>query len=146
MLQEAVGVEQAESQVPQHSIFSFITYINKNFFDMAAMFDQKPKPGDSSAAVSTEENHLDTSASVNNGTVSPPIVDPELEKQALKRFDLFLLPQLALLTILAYLDRTNIGEKTSCYVLRLLINDSQEMPKCSALRLVSTSRARSSTT
>lgn len=36
-------------------------------------------------------------------------VDTELESQALRKFDLYLLPQLALLTILAYLDRTNIG-------------------------------------
>ena len=36
-------------------------------------------------------------------------VDTEQETQALRKFDLFLLPQLALLTILAYLDRTNIG-------------------------------------
>lgn len=77
------------------------------------MFEKKPNAGDSDPAISTEENHLDVRASVADGTLSPPIVDPELEKQALKRFDMFLLPQLALLTILAYLDRTNIGENIS---------------------------------
>uniref|UniRef100_A0A8H7MY37 Major facilitator superfamily (MFS) profile domain-containing protein n=1 Tax=Bionectria ochroleuca TaxID=29856 RepID=A0A8H7MY37_BIOOC len=47
--------------------------------------------------------------SVASGALSQVPVDLEFEKQALKKFDMFLLPQLALLTILAYLDRTNIG-------------------------------------
>ncbi|CAG9953998.1 unnamed protein product [Clonostachys rosea f. rosea IK726] len=47
--------------------------------------------------------------SVASGALSQVPVDLEFEKQALKKFDMFLLPQLALLTSLAYLDRTNIG-------------------------------------
>ena len=64
-------------------------------------------PSDSTVA---NENSLRAITSVATGMVSPPVVDPELEKQALRRFDMFLLPQLAILTILAYLDRTNIGK------------------------------------
>lgn len=41
-------------------------------------------------------------------------IDPELEKQALRRFDIFLLPQIAILIIISYLDRSNIG---SCITL-----------------------------
>ncbi|CAM1508102.1 Fc.00g049500.m01.CDS01 [Cosmosporella sp. VM-42] len=76
---------------------------------MAAILEKKPHLGDESPTTATDENGLEVMTSVASGSVSPPVVDPELEKQALRKFDLFLLPQLALLTILAYLDRTNIG-------------------------------------
>lgn len=79
-------------------------------FNMTILSDKKINPASSSTETNLEENGLQVMDSVAGGTVSPPILDPELEKQALRRFDLFLLPQLALLTILAYLDRTNIGK------------------------------------
>ncbi|KZF21980.1 MFS general substrate transporter [Xylona heveae TC161] len=38
-----------------------------------------------------------------------PAIDPQLEKRTLAKFDKYLLPQLFVILILAYLDRTNIG-------------------------------------
>ena len=38
-----------------------------------------------------------------------PAVDPELERRVSRKFDMYLLPQIAILIICAYLDRTNIG-------------------------------------
>ena len=107
-------------------------------FNMSEMFDKKPHAGDSSPTISSEENHLGVRASVNDGTVSPPIVDPELEKQALRRFDMFLLPQLALLTILAYLDRTNIGENIQSYPFSVPANKNR---KCQGLWICSRPQA-----
>lgn len=74
---------------------------------MAGIIDKKPS---TSTSQSTEGHALEAMPSVASGTVIPEIVDSGLEKQALRKFDMFLLPQLAFLTILAYLDRTNIGE------------------------------------
>lgn len=39
-----------------------------------------------------------------------PEIDPELERRTSRKFDIFLLPQIAILIICAYLDRTNIGK------------------------------------
>lgn len=39
-----------------------------------------------------------------------PEIDPELERRTSRKFDLFLLPQIAILIVFAYLDRTNIGK------------------------------------
>ena len=36
-------------------------------------------------------------------------VDSEIEKRALRKFDIFVLPQMAVLVLIAYLDRSNIG-------------------------------------
>lgn len=55
-------------------------------------------------------NLLETMPSYAPGSLSQINVDPELEKRSLRKFDIFLLPQLALVTIVAYLDRTNLGE------------------------------------
>jgi hypothetical protein len=40
---------------------------------------------------------------------SSTAIDPEKEKSALRRFDLIVLPQLFVLTIIGWLDRANIG-------------------------------------
>ncbi|KIY02621.1 uncharacterized protein Z520_01086 [Fonsecaea multimorphosa CBS 102226] len=48
-------------------------------------------------------------ASVNNGDCQEIQLDPELERKTLRRFDMFLLPQIALIIIIGYLDRSNIG-------------------------------------
>ncbi|TPX11791.1 uncharacterized protein E0L32_007528 [Thyridium curvatum] len=37
------------------------------------------------------------------------VIDPVLEKRAIAKFDKFMMPQMALLMLIAYLDRTNIG-------------------------------------
>jgi hypothetical protein len=36
-------------------------------------------------------------------------IDPALEKRVMSKFDKYVLPQMSLLIILAYLDRSNIG-------------------------------------
>jgi hypothetical protein len=36
-------------------------------------------------------------------------LDPELERRTLRKFDKFLLPPLAVILLLAYLDRSNLG-------------------------------------
>lgn len=77
---------------------------------MASVVDKKSHLSElTSTPPSAEGEVLEGMPSVASGTFFPVAVDLELEKQALKKFDMFLLPQLALLTILAYLDRTNIG-------------------------------------
>lgn len=42
-------------------------------------------------------------------------VDPDLEKSSISKFDRYMLPQLGLLVLLAYLDRSNIGMCFSRY-------------------------------
>lgn len=37
------------------------------------------------------------------------LIDPVLEKRAISKFDKYMMPQMALLMLIAYLDRTNIG-------------------------------------
>lgn len=49
------------------------------------------------------------------GTLAPALgeaelfVDPELEKSTLRKFDRYVLPQMMVLVLIAYLDRSNIG-------------------------------------
>lgn len=38
-----------------------------------------------------------------------PYVDPDLEKSAMRKFDRYAMPQFGILILIAYLDRTNIG-------------------------------------
>lgn len=40
---------------------------------------------------------------------SSMLIDPVLEKCAISKFDKYMMPQMALLMLIAYLDRTNIG-------------------------------------
>ncbi|CAI6100056.1 unnamed protein product [Clonostachys chloroleuca] len=77
---------------------------------MASVVDKKPHLSELTFTLPSAEGEvLEGMPSVASGTFSRVAVDLDLEKQALKKFDMFLLPQLALLTILTYLDRTNIG-------------------------------------
>jgi hypothetical protein len=48
---------------------------------------------------------------VSSGLVNDTIIelDPELERRTLRKFDKFLLPPLAIILLLAYLDRSNLG-------------------------------------
>jgi hypothetical protein len=64
-----------------------------------------------------EKHELKNTDSVIQGSVSNIHIDLELEKQTLRKFDIFLLPQLAILVIIAYLDRSNIGEHTLLHAL-----------------------------
>lgn len=59
----------------------------------------------------TETKHPDnavTTSSINEGN-DEIYIDPVLERRTMAKYDRFLLPQMAILIILAYLDRSNIG-------------------------------------
>ncbi|KAK5055421.1 hypothetical protein LTR84_013171 [Exophiala bonariae] len=58
---------------------------------------------------SVETNEIHKMQSVNQGHVHEIELDPVLERKTLRKFDLFLLPQIAILIIIGYLDRTNVG-------------------------------------
>lgn len=54
-----------------------------------------------------EERHSDTQdVSIIQADI---FIDPDLEKRVMKKFDRFVLPQFAILVLIAYLDRSNIG-------------------------------------
>lgn len=40
-------------------------------------------------------------------------IDPVLEKRTLRKFDMYMMPQMMLLQIVSYLDRTNIGMRAT---------------------------------
>ena len=43
-------------------------------------------------------------------------IDPVLERRVMRKFDMFVVPQMILLVILAYLDRSNIGAELLSFV------------------------------
>jgi hypothetical protein len=43
-----------------------------------------------------------------------PRIEPSAERQALSRFDWVIMPQMSILVLFAYLDRTNIGLHYFC--------------------------------
>lgn len=49
---------------------------------------------------------------VSSGLVNDTIIelDPELERRTLRKFDKYLLPPLSVILLLAYLDRSNLGQ------------------------------------
>lgn len=49
-------------------------------------------------------------------------IDPALERRTMAKYDKFLLPQMAMLIILAYLDRSNIGKQPPLYPINLTIH------------------------
>ncbi|PGH09889.1 hypothetical protein AJ80_07599 [Polytolypa hystricis UAMH7299] len=59
----------------------------------------------------TKVERLDSSksASPSGDAVAEIYVDPIIERRALRKFDIWVVPQMMLLVILAYLDRSNIG-------------------------------------
>ncbi len=62
-------------------------------------------------------SNIETTVSKPDIAVSSDIyVDPVIEKQALSKFDKFLLPQMAIMVLIAYLDRSNIGRCWTCLV------------------------------
>lgn len=63
------------------------------------------------AAPSKEEQAVATAPlSDSEQGESDVYIDPELEKRTLRKFDKWVLPQFMLLVLIAYLDRSNIGE------------------------------------
>lgn len=57
-----------------------------------------------------EMTDIHKQASVSPGISQDMRLDPELEKTTLRRFDMFLLPQIAIIIVIGYLDRSNIGK------------------------------------
>lgn len=74
---------------------------------------------------------LCTPTSTGVGT-SPASIDPAKEKGALRRFDLIVLPQLGVLTVIGWLDRANIGESEVIPVKGCGCQRPQAMPPSSA--------------
>jgi hypothetical protein len=63
----------------------------------------------------TDEKPQQPNASVDDvssGLVNDTIIelDPELERRTLRKFDKYLLPPLTIVLLLAYLDRSNLGQ------------------------------------
>lgn len=67
--------------------------------------DAKSAENESKAAV----EGLEPSCSSGEGA-SDIFIDPVLEQRAMRKFDCWMLPQLAIVTLISYLDRSNIGE------------------------------------
>jgi hypothetical protein len=67
--------------------------------DIEKQADVKESPGHETPEGSSEHGVGDTI----------PYIDPVLEKQALRKFDKWLLPQMMLLVAISFLDRSNIG-------------------------------------
>lgn len=61
----------------------------------------------------TNESEVHKLQSYTQGTVNDMQLDPTMEKKILQRFDMFLLPQIAIIIVIGYLDRSNIGETLS---------------------------------
>ena len=57
-----------------------------------------------------KENDPSCTPTSTGASTSPVSIDPAKERDALRRFDLVVLPQLAILVIIGWLDRANIGE------------------------------------
>jgi hypothetical protein len=67
------------------------------------------------------------SPSISNGGSSDlpdeVFIDPVMEKRITSKFDKFMMPQMALLMVIAYLDRSNIG----VFLSPVLLNSSHEL-------------------
>ncbi|KAF7545218.1 hypothetical protein G7Z17_g9358 [Cylindrodendrum hubeiense] len=68
------------------------------------MSDLKESIIDSSSAPASNDDSHDSSTGI-----SAVIIDPVVEKRTISKFDKFMMPQMALLMLIAYLDRSNIG-------------------------------------
>jgi hypothetical protein len=65
---------------------------------------EKPKPAAASSSLPPCETTIELSEGSND-----IYIDPALEKSIISKFDRYLMPTAALLVLLAYLDRSNIG-------------------------------------
>ena len=83
-----------------------------NEFDAFIMATTLTKDMSEHTSTMTKDNtDLCHSHSIALGTMTDqPDIDTELEEKIYRKFDKYLLPQMALLIVLAYLDRTNIGD------------------------------------
>lgn len=95
-----------------------------------------------------EMDDIQKLASVKQGACQDIQLDPEMEKSVLRRFDKFLLPQIALIIIIGYLDRSNIGRHSSHpqHSHGMFLSSGQEMLPSLAFQRTSTSREKNSIT
>lgn len=56
-----------------------------------------------------DKEDMGDSGSASAATGETVAIEPAAERRALSRFDWFVMPQMAILVLFAYLDRTNIG-------------------------------------
>ena len=75
---------------------------------MSSLEEQKLPKMESHSSNELDDMHKMESATY--GSVQDIQLDPVIEKKTLRRFDLFLLPQIAILIVIGYLDRSNIGK------------------------------------
>ena len=66
---------------------------------------------------STELEDVHKLASATQSSFQDIQLDPTMEKKTLRRFDMFLLPQIAILIVIGYLDRSNIGKDSLTHTL-----------------------------
>ncbi|KAL6401151.1 high-affinity nicotinic acid transporter [Ilyonectria robusta] len=68
------------------------------------MSDLKERVSDSISAQGSNGDSPDSGTGVSN-----VVIDPIVEKRTISKFDKFMMPQMAILMLIAYLDRSNIG-------------------------------------
>lgn len=68
------------------------------------MSDLKERASDSISAPGSNGDSPDSGTGVSN-----VVIDPIVEKRTISKFDKFMMPQMAVLMLIAYLDRSNIG-------------------------------------
>lgn len=97
-------MERARETVRYYISFSLYLYLSLLFSFSIIMAD----PG--MPVVETRNEPLkDPDTLSKDGVPAPPFIDPVLEKKVMRKFDCYVIPQMMLLIILAYLDRSNIG-------------------------------------
>lgn len=57
----------------------------------------------------TSEKEFDSGDTASTGVGVTVQIDQEAERKVLSKFDWFVMPQMSILVLFAYLDRTNIG-------------------------------------
>lgn len=57
-------------------------------------------------------------------------LDPVQERRVLSKFDMFVMPYMALLVLFGYLDRTNIGNCSDFQMLRVCLTDVNRKCTC----------------
>lgn len=67
------------------------------------------KSTEESANMKVPEESVDNMPGSTDGTVAAIYIDPAKESKVVRKFDMFFMPQLVIIMILSYLDRTNIG-------------------------------------
>ena len=81
--------------------YSLLVNSNHTLLRIAIMTKLDEKPERTNASVDDVSSGL-----VNDTTIE---LDPELERRTLRKFDKFLLPPLAVILLIAYLDRSSLG-------------------------------------